>query len=71
MNSVNANTAIDTIHEFQRFGSILGLERMNSLLKLLGNPQDELKIIHVAGTNGKGSTCRYIYSLLQVAGYRT
>ena len=71
MNSVNANSAIDKIHEFQRFGSILGLERMNSLLKLLGNPQDELKIIHVAGTNGKGSTCRYIYSVLQVAGYRT
>ena len=71
MKSVKANTAIDKIHEFQRFGSILGLERMNSLLKLLGNPQDELKIIHVAGTNGKGSTCRYIYSVLQVAGYRT
>ena len=52
MNSVKANTAIDKIHEFQRFGSILGLERMNSLLKLLGNPQDDLKIIHVAGTNG-------------------
>ena len=70
MNSVNANSAIDKIHEFQRFGSILGLERMNSLLKLLGNPQDELKIIHVAGTNGKGSTCRYIYSVLQASGYR-
>ena len=71
MKSVKANTAIDKIHEFQRFGSILGLERMNSLLKLLGNPQDELKIIHVAGTNGKGSTCRYIYSVLQAAGYKT
>lgn len=71
MNSVKANSAIDKIHEFQRFGSILGLERMNSLLKLLGNPQDELKIIHVAGTNGKGSTCRYIYSVLQASGYRT
>lgn len=71
MNSVKANSAIEKIHEFQRFGSILGLERMNSLLKLLGNPQDELKIIHVAGTNGKGSTCRYIYSVLQASGYRT
>ena len=71
MNSVKANSAIDKIHEFQRFGSILGLERMNALLELLGNPQDELKIIHVAGTNGKGSTCRYIYSVLQAAGYRT
>ena len=71
MNSVSANSAIEKIHEFQRFGSILGLERMNSLMELLGNPQDELKIIHVAGTNGKGSICRYIYSVLQAAGYRT
>ena len=44
---------------------------MNSLLKLLGNPQDDLKIIHVAGTNGKGSICRYIYSALQAGGYKT
>lgn len=71
MNSVKANSVIDKIHEFQRFGSILGLERMNSLLKLLGNPQDDLKIIHVAGTNGKGSICRYIYSALQAGGYKT
>ncbi|MGN1334705.1 MAG: bifunctional folylpolyglutamate synthase/dihydrofolate synthase [Anaerovoracaceae bacterium] len=70
MNLVKEKSAIDKIHEFQRFGSILGLERMNSLLELLGNPQDELKIIHVAGTNGKGSTCRYIYSVLQAAGYK-
>lgn len=67
----NASLAIKKIEEFQRFGSILGLERMNALLELLGNPQDELKIIHVAGTNGKGSICRYIYSVLQAAGYRT
>ena len=67
----NASSAIEKIEEFQRFGSILGLERMNALLELLGNPQDELKIIHVAGTNGKGSICRYIYSVLQAAGYKT
>ena len=67
----NASSAIKKIEEFQRFGSILGLERMNALLELLGNPQDELKIIHVAGTNGKGSICRYIYSVLQAAGYKT
>lgn len=67
----NADTAIRRIEEFQRFGSILGLERMNSLMELLGNPQEDLKIIHVAGTNGKGSTCRYIYSVLQSAGYKT
>lgn len=67
----NSKAAIEKIHKFERFGMILGLERMNSLLKLLGNPQDDLKIIHVAGTNGKGSICRYIYSVLQAGGYKT
>lgn len=66
----NSKAAIEKIHKFERFGMILGLERMNSLLKLLGNPQDDLKIIHVAGTNGKGSICRYIYSVLQAGGYK-
>lgn len=63
-------TAIDKIHEFQRFGSILGLERMTRLLGILGNPQEQLKVIHVAGTNGKGSVCRYIYNVLLKAGYK-
>ncbi|MGN0720691.1 MAG: bifunctional folylpolyglutamate synthase/dihydrofolate synthase [Anaerovoracaceae bacterium] len=67
----NSKAAIEKIHKFERFGMILGLERMNSLLKLLGNPQDDIKIIHVAGTNGKGSICRYIYSVLQAGGYKT
>ena len=53
--------AITKIHEFEKFGSILGLERMTSLMHELGDPQDELKCIHVAGTNGKGSVCKYIY----------
>ena len=63
--------AIEKIHEFERFGSILGLERMTGLLEILGNPHEDLKVIHVAGTNGKGSTCRYMYSVLQEAGYKT
>ncbi len=67
----NVQNAIDKISEFQRFGSILGLERMTRLLDALGNPQDDLKVIHVAGTNGKGSVCRYIYSILESAGYKT
>ena len=62
---------IEKIHQFQRFGSVLGLERMTRLLELLGNPQDELQVIHIAGTNGKGSVSRYIYSVMQEAGYRT
>lgn len=63
--------AIEKIHEFSKFGSVLGLERMTELLSLLGDPQDQLKVIHVAGTNGKGSVCRYIYSVLLEEGYKT
>ncbi len=65
-----AERALDKIHEFEKFGSILGLERMTKLLEILGNPQDELKVFHVAGTNGKGSTCKFIYSILQECGYK-
>lgn len=63
--------AVEKIGEFLKFGSVLGLERMNVLLEKLGNPQDSLKVIHVAGTNGKGSICRYIYEVLQAGGYKT
>jgi len=58
------------IHNFDKFGSRLGLERMKKLLELLGDPQKGMKVIHVAGTNGKGSTCRYLYCMLQQAGYK-
>ena len=63
--------AISKIHEFLRFGSVLGLERMNVLLEKLGNPHRDLAVIHVAGTNGKGSICRYVYEVLQAGGYQT
>ncbi len=67
----SAGDAVSKIHAFEKFGSILGLERMTILMELLGNPQDDLKVIHVAGTNGKGSICRYLYCALQAAGYKT
>ncbi len=57
------------IERFQRFGSKLGLQRMTCLMEKLGNPQDSLCYIHVAGTNGKGSVCRYLYEILMHAGY--
>lgn len=50
--------------------SRLGLDRMEALLDAMGRPQDELRFVHVAGTNGKGSTCAYLASVLQAAGYR-
>ena len=62
---------LDKIHSFCTFGSILGLERMQELCDKMGNPEDELKVIHVGGTNGKGSVCRYIYEALIEAGYKT
>jgi dihydrofolate synthase / folylpolyglutamate synthase len=49
----------------------LGLDRIGALLEALGNPQQSCRIVHVAGTNGKGSTCAMIESALRAAGYRT
>src|SRR5271155_5488775 len=49
----------------------LGLERIGALLEALGDPQQACRIVHVAGTNGKGSTCAMIESGLRAAGYRT
>lgn len=68
MNSVEA---IDFIHSLERFGSKLGLETTTELLSRIGNPQDKLKFVHVAGTNGKGSTSSYIANSLMAAGYKT
>ncbi|MEG2298503.1 MAG: folylpolyglutamate synthase/dihydrofolate synthase family protein [Anaerovoracaceae bacterium] len=62
--------AISKIAEFNRFGSVLGLERMESLLSRLSNPEKNLRIIHVAGTNGKGSTCRFLAHILKANGYK-
>ena len=58
------------IEESHKFGIRLGLENSMKLLELLGNPQDKLKIIHVAGTNGKGSVCSFIANSLQAQGYK-
>jgi dihydrofolate synthase/folylpolyglutamate synthase len=57
------------IQTHAKFGSVLGLERMRVLMDTLCNPQDGLNVIHVAGTNGKGSVCRYIYEVLLAHGY--
>lgn len=62
---------LDRIHSFQKYGSRLGLERMTRLMELLGNPQETMSVIHVAGTNGKGSVCRYLYSVFQENGLKT
>lgn len=67
---MNYEEALDYIHNTNKFGVVLGLENIKRLLELMGNPQKDLKFIHVAGTNGKGSTSAYITSMLTKANYR-
>lgn len=63
--------ALEYIHGIYWRGSKLGLSRTREILELLGNPQKQLKFVHVAGTNGKGSTCAMLSSIFQKAGYKT
>lgn len=61
--------AVDWINGLVSLGMKPGLKRMEALMKAFGNPERRLKVIHVAGTNGKGSTCRIIAQILQQSGY--
>lgn len=63
-------TAIDYIHSLGRFSGKPGLHRIRALCAALGDPQDNLHFVHLAGTNGKGSTACMTASVLQAAGYR-
>lgn len=63
--------AMDYINHAYKLGSKLGLENITELMNRLGNPQHDYQIVHVAGTNGKGSTCAMISSILKEASYRT
>jgi len=65
------NQALEYIHSVTWMGSRPGLSRTRELLDKMGNPQDKLRFIHVAGTNGKGSVCAMTASVLQAAGYKT
>lgn len=63
--------ALSYIHSVNWRGSKLGLERTRELLEQLGNPEKNLRFVHIAGTNGKGSTAAMLASILKAAGYRT
>lgn len=63
--------AQECLKEAAARGSVLGLERVRELLRLLGDPQDELKIIHISGTNGKGSFAAMLSSVLRCSGLKT
>ncbi|MCR5135363.1 MAG: bifunctional folylpolyglutamate synthase/dihydrofolate synthase [Clostridiales bacterium] len=62
-------TITERIAAYNRFGSRLGLDRMESLLGRLGDPHKDLRVLHVAGTNGKGSVSKYLYEMLRAGGY--
>ena len=68
---MNYEEVIKNLTSKGKFYIDLGLDRIKAALKELGNPQDDLKFIHVAGTNGKGSTCAMLESILREAGYKT
>lgn len=63
--------SLSYIHSLLKFGTRPGLERVSALLDELGRPQDKLKFVHVAGTNGKGSFCTMMSEILKSAGYKT
>ena len=63
--------AIAYIEDYTWSTTRLGLDRTVELLHRLGDPQKDLKFVHVAGSNGKGSTCAMLASVLREAGYKT
>ncbi|MBB5032821.1 bifunctional folylpolyglutamate synthase/dihydrofolate synthase [Prosthecobacter vanneervenii] len=68
MTDPTAQSEIDWLYSTQLFGIKLGLENVQRLLRELGLPKAGQKFIHVAGTNGKGSTCAFMHSILKAAG---
>jgi dihydrofolate synthase/folylpolyglutamate synthase len=67
---MNYRGAVGYLESFQKMGMRLGLERIRTLLSLLGDPQNDLRSIHIAGTNGKGSVASMLSSILHQAGYK-
>ena len=68
---MNVNEAIAYIHSANWMGSEPSLDRTRNLLAMMGNPEKKLKFVHIAGTNGKGSTAAMTASILTKAGYKT
>ena len=67
---MNYDEAIAYLATLNRFGIRLGLDRVRDLCAVLGNPERRLQVVHLAGTNGKGSTAAMLASILEAAGYR-
>jgi len=66
----NINTLLGYLYSLQTRGIKPGLERVRRFLKSLGNPEATFPTLHIAGTNGKGTVCHILYSILRAAGYR-
>lgn len=67
---MNFEQSLEVLNELTKFGINLGLERISSLLGYFDNPQNDLQVIHIGGTNGKGSTAAMLTSILCEAGYK-
>ncbi len=67
---MNYEEALNYLQDLTKFGFNFGLERIEELMRRLGNPHTGLKVIHIGGTNGKGSTTAMTSAILQAAGYR-
>ena len=67
---MNYEQSLDFIHSRNKFGIKLGLDATADLLDKIGNPHKKLKFVHIAGTNGKGSTTSYIADILSAKGYK-
>ncbi len=67
---MNYQQMLEYVDSLSTFGIVPGLENMQNLCERLGNPQEKLKVIHIAGTNGKGSVLAYVTSVLKEAGYK-
>ena len=67
---MNYEESMNFIQNTNKFGSVLGLDNIRELLERLGNPQDQLRVVHIAGTNGKGSTLAFLAGVFRESGYR-
>ncbi len=69
-NGVNYKKIVKELENRERYGFLFGLERINRFLKKINHPEENLHIIHITGTNGKGSTAAFIAKILEFAGYQ-
>lgn len=67
---MNEKETMEYIEELKQYGSVPGLDNIRNLCAKAGNPQEELRFIHIAGTNGKGSVLAFVSEILKCAGYR-